>query len=153
MATMRIDEFDEDSSGLPPQSAGAARDVFILGAGFSKEVSEQMPLMNELSEAVALQLPETARIDSIPFMTADVEMAMTFLSQPQPWMTEAQQLRNRALFLEIAQAIAAEIEQRSASVRACPDWLLRFVHWLHFRRAVVITLNYDTLLESAILGI
>jgi len=78
---------------------------------------------------------------------------MTFLSQPQPWMTEAQRLRNRALFLEIAEAIAAEIEQRSASVRTCPGWLLRFVHWLHFRKAVVITLNYDTLLESAILEI
>ena len=77
---------------------------------------------------------------------------MTFLSQPQPWMSEARRLRNRAFFLEIAAAIAAEIEQRSACVRgrACPSWLLRFVHWLHFQKAVVVTLNYDTLLESAI---
>lgn len=142
--------FDALEHGSTPS---APRDVFILGAGFSKQISQQMPLLSELSQAIALRLPETASIDAIPFMTTNVEMALTFLSQPQPWMTEARRLRNRALFLEIGEAIATEIEHRSASVQACPGWLLRLVHWLHFRKAVVITLNYDTLLESAILAI
>jgi hypothetical protein len=150
---MPDNESSNEDVHLQPGLVSAGSDVFILGAGFSKQISNEMPLLKELSKAVALRLPETKAIDPIPFIEADVEMAMTFLAQPQPWKTEAQRLRNRALFLELTEAMASEIEQRSASVRACPGWLLRFVHWLHFRRAAVITLNYDTLLESAIQAI
>ena len=143
---------DSDLDVLRPEASGQATelapDVFILGAGFSKQISEQMLLLRELSAVIASRLPRDMK--AIPFMSTDVEMAMTFLARPQPWMTQAERLRNRALFLDITDAIATEIDQRSASLRVCPGWLLRFVHWLHFKRAVVITLNYDTLLESAI---
>ncbi len=128
-------------------SAGGTQDVFILGAGFSKAISEEMPVLRELSAAIASRVNQPT-----PYLAEDVELAMTFLAQPQPWMSEAQQLRNRAAFLELIEAIATEITDRSAMVlaRPIPSWLLRFAHWLHFNKAIVITLNYDTLLEAAI---
>jgi hypothetical protein len=127
-------------------------DVFILGAGFSKGVSKIMPLMSELSAAIALRLSAVIGIKEIPFLSEDVELAMTFLSQPQPWLNEAERLRNRAMFLELTEAVATAINAKTDEVLAqpIPAWLVRLVHWMHFQRAVVITLNYDTLLESAI---
>jgi hypothetical protein len=127
------------------------RDVFILGAGFSREIGKQMPTLTELSSAIMRRFPEHSEIAQVPFISKNVEMAMTFLSQPQPWMRESERLRNRALFLELTEAIASEIENGAESVRAsaCPNWLYRFVHWAHLQKAVVITLNYDTLLEDA----
>lgn len=132
-------------------SVDEPRDVFILGAGFSKAISGQMPLLRELSTAVASRVIQPNVVATTSYLMDDIELAMTFLAQPQPWMSEAQQLRNRAAFLELTEAIATEINERSAGVRSLPipDWLLRFVHWLHFRKAIVITLNYDTLLEDA----
>src|SRR5579872_3586400 len=140
---MGIDSFNEALHPSPGRGTSSlAREVFILGAGFSKQISRHMPLLKELSEAISVRVPELGKIGPVPFLRTDVEMAMTFLSQPQPWLSDAQRLRHRALFLEITRAIAAEIEEdRSATVRACPGWLLKFVHWLHFRKAVVIVLN------------
>lgn len=83
---MEIDAFNEalhPSAGR--STSDPAREVFILGAGFSKQISSHMPLLKELSEAIAVRVPELGRIGAVPFLTTDVEMAMTFLSQPQPW--------------------------------------------------------------------
>jgi hypothetical protein len=131
------------------------RDVFMFGAGFSKAIDKRMPTLPELSRAIFGRLQQHAKIAGVPFISENIEMAMTFLSQPQPWMTEAERLRNRACFLELTEAIASEIENDAKLARAssCPDWLVKFVHWLHLQKAVVITLNYDTLLEDAFVEI
>lgn len=132
----------------------AGRDVIIIGAGFSKAISNAMPLLNDLSGTAIQCLAEREASPEVPFLEgthANVELAMTYLSQRHPWLSEVDYLHNRARSLGIMQAIGHEIEQRTLDVVAgpCPPWLQRFVHWLHYRRAVVITLNYDTLLERA----
>jgi len=60
-------------------------------------------------------------------------------------------LRNKALFLDASEAIALEIEACTGDVlgHLWPEWLVRFVHYLHDHRCTVVTLNYDTLLERA----
>ena len=85
---MAIDESNKDAfHASETRAREEARDVFILGAGFSKQISRQMPLLKELSGVIASRVSEPGRIIEIPFMRTDVEMAMTFLSQPQPWTT------------------------------------------------------------------
>lgn len=132
--------------------------MFILGAGFSRAISENMPLLSELSQIVEASLgKEVEKLAFSPFFSRrgsvqpDFELAMTFLSQRHPWLTEDDYLANKSLSLKIAKAIGDTIEGRTDSIikRPCPRWLKRIVHLMHAWRSSIITLNYDTLLESA----
>ena len=123
-------------------------DVFLLGAGFSKAIHPSMPLLGELSEALRERV-------NLPYYVTDlgdnIEYWMTYLSQPQPWVSEIGNLQNKAIFLELTREIDVLLHERTQDVRArsCPDWLNRLVRWWHDNRTHVITLNYDTLIERA----
>jgi hypothetical protein len=82
----------------------ANEDVFVLGAGFSRAISAEMPLMKELSHKVAARLGKTFKKVASSFNN-EVELTMTFLAQGHPWLAEAERLRNRALFLEASAAV------------------------------------------------
>ena len=129
------------------------RDVFILGAGFSKAISRQMPTMVELGAAVRERLAGVTGFSSaIPDSLGDnIELWMTYLSQPQPWLREPEVDLHRSLGGRIRQSIAAVIEECTllASASLAPDWLRRLILAWHRREAIVITLNYDTLVEKA----
>ena len=135
----------------PSETRG--RDVFILGAGFSKAIAMQMPTMAELGAEVRERLAEVTSLSSaIPDSLGDnIELWMTYLSQPQPWLREPDIDLHRSLGGRIRQSIAAVIEDRTAQASAslAPDWLCRLILSWHRREAVVITLNYDTLVEKA----
>ena len=123
-----------------------AYEVFVLGAGFSKAISSEMPTMAELTRQVreSVSLPEG--LSSVN----DFEFLLNYLSLRHPWLTEAQYLRNRALYLEIAREISNIIRQASQSAywTAPPDFLTTLFDYWSYRRCSVITFNYDTLLES-----
>ena len=112
-----------------------------------------MPTMDELSEEVLRKLghspfpiPET-----LYQFGSDIEAWMTYLTQSQPWLREEDHLRNKALAIEIRRHIGEIIHCCTAeSMRTDPSaWLLSLIgHW-HSQRSTVITLNYDTLVESA----
>ena len=135
----------------PSETRG--RDVFILGAGFSKAIAMQMPTMVELGAKVRERLAEVPSLSSaIPDSLGDnIELWMTYLSQPQPWLREPDIYLHRSLGGRIRQSIAAVIEERTAQASAslAPDWLRRLILSWHRREAVIITLNYDTLVEKA----
>ena len=128
-------------------------DVFILGAGFSKAIATQMPTMVELGAEVRERLSADASLASaIPVSLGDnIELWMTYLSQPQPWLREPDIDLHRSLGGRIRQSIGDVIEKRtiSASASIAPDWLRRLILTWHRRQAVVVTLNYDTLVEKA----
>ena len=129
------------------------RDVFILGAGFSKAIAAQMPTMVELGAEVRERLADVPGLSSaIPDSLGDnIELWMTYLSQPQPWLREPEIDLHRSLGGRIRQSISSVIEARTtqASASPPPDWLRRLILAWHKREAVVITLNYDTLVEKA----
>ena len=135
----------------PSETRG--RDVFILGAGFSKAIAMQMPTMVELGAEVRERLAEVPSLSSaIPDSLGDnIELWMTYLSQPQPWLREPDIYLHRSLGGRIRRSIAAVIEERTtqASASLAPDWLRRLILSWHRREAVIITLNYDTLVEKA----
>ena len=107
------------------------RDVFILGAGFSKAIAMQMPTMVELGAEVRKRLAEVISLSSaIPdSLGDDIELWMTYLSQPQPWLQEPDIDLHRSLGGRIRQFIAAVIKERTAQASAslAPDWLRKLI--------------------------
>ena len=129
------------------------RDVFILGAGFSKAINSSMPTMEELSRKVI------AKLNDSPFpiheklyrLGDNIESWMTYLSQPQPWLPEEDHLRNKALATEIRRHISDIISDLTmlSMESPAPEWLPSLIEHWHLQRCTVITLNYDTLIERA----
>ena len=134
-------------------------DVFILGAGFSKAINVNMPIMKDLSEEVIGKLRSISGMEgshiSIPstlfHFGYDIERWITYLSQQQPWLSEEHHHRNVALARDIRGYIReAIVRQKSVAMQSpLPEWLNTLIRQWHTRRATVITLNYDTLIESA----
>ena len=124
-------------------------DVFLLGAGFSRAVSAQMPDLQEMSEVLRDRVKCPPRAGSL---TKNVEQLMTYLSQPHPWLAEPDNLENRAAFLRLTREIGSLLEDRTrkAVTESCPEFLQALVNYWHETQAVVITFNYDTLIERAI---
>ena len=129
------------------------RDVFILGAGFSRAIAQQMPTTVELGAEVRTRLADVAGFSSaIPDSLGDnIELWMTYLSQRQPWLREPELDLHRSLGGRVRQTIAAVIEERTelASASVAPDWLRRLILAWHRQEAVVLTSNYDVLVERA----
>lgn len=133
-------------------------DVFILGAGFSKAISDEMPITKELAKQVIGRYKYRERIDPmiLSMMEEDegqgFEKALTFLTQDKPWLPESENLRHKALYLDLANVIRGILQEimRDPMVWGTnqpPLWLEALVTFWHDSRSSVITLNYDTLIE------
>lgn len=114
-----------------------------------------MPLLQDLAEHVLQQVGPDGKIppELAAMMAENFAHALSYLEQAKPWITEANNLRHRALFLEISNAIARDLDAtvaRGAKVLCArtPEWLARLIRHWHERRCTVLTLNYDTLLET-----
>lgn len=123
--------------------------VVVLGAGFSRGISSQMPLMGDLRRSLEgeLGLPET----TFAPWGGDVEAWLAHVSIAQPWLSDVDNARNRALFLEATEALyKIIISAQNLAEHEQPTWLDRLAwQWSH-EHTVVITFNYDTLLELAL---
>jgi hypothetical protein len=129
-------------------------DVFLLGAGFSKAVSMEMPVTNELPKAVLNLYKHTAGISSEirSLIEEDFEKALTFLATEKPWLGESENLRHRALFLDLTSCVRAVFWDMSGNplvwgINKPWIWLEELLAYWHNNRSTVITLNYDTLVE------
>lgn len=142
--------------------------AWILGAGFSKAISAQhMPTMHELGLATCstiaadedlvplLSDAERAAIrgDTIPL--GDLEVWLTSLASPQPFLNESENLRRAALSSQLTEIIATEVERRRS--RACggerPQWLDDLIALWHYGTDAVLSLNYDTLVENSVVSL
>ena len=124
------------------------KEVFVIGAGFSKAISHEMPLLVDLSQEVGqhIKLPSEA-----VSLGNNLELWLSYLYQTQPWLSESENLRNRSLALDISGEVAKVIEQRTALAldSICPQWLYKLLSYWHKSKAHIISLNYDVLIESA----
>ena len=129
------------------------KDVFILGAGFSKAIHSGMPTLSDLTLEVAKRLEENERshLKALVGMEENIELWITYLSQRQPWLTEYENDYNKSLAGRMRHQIGALIEERTAQASQSepPPWLKNLIRSWHNQRATVITLNYDTLVERA----
>jgi len=124
-------------------------DIFLLGAGFSKAVSTEMPVLSELSSQIkelGIELPS-------PLSTLDdnLELWLSYLSQPHPWLRESQNLKNQAAAFDITEAVRDVLteKERQTILNECPHWLRLLTEYWNSRQSNVITFNYDTLIERA----
>jgi hypothetical protein len=149
-------------------------DAFLLGAGFSIAVaSPAMPSTDELGDRAVrmLRALHQARAgghsdicdglscDRPQLVTGGLpapnfEIWLSRLAEPQPYFYENENDHARALYREVANAVAHEV--RLSTDQACkqsvpsPDSFPALVRAWHERRCDVITLNYDTLVESLV---
>lgn len=122
----------------------------ILGSGFSRAISSLMPTLGELGDQVLEAVGRDAS-DLDPF-GGNLEQWMSYLSVDQPWLTQAQNLLNRSLFVQVADAVNESISRAETATIAepMPDWLLRLVWTWCDSRTNVFTFNYDTLVERVV---
>jgi hypothetical protein len=136
------------------------REAFVLGAGFSRAVSDAMPTLNSLGENLRKSLlaaieysgniPHAVRLQliagRIPF--DNLELWLSSLAERQPYMIGSDSLRNRALFEDITQLLVLLVADAESNVAQSPGWLRRLLRLWHRRQSTVITFNYDTIVES-----
>ena len=128
-------------------------DVFLLGAGFSKAISADMPLLSDLSTQIKERLREsgTDLPSPLPTLGDNLELWLSYLSQPHPWLGESKNLKNQAMALDITNAVRETLNEQEhlAIQKECPTWLKELTRYWHKNKSGVITLNYDTLVERA----
>ena len=128
-------------------------DIFILGAGFSKAISQEMPPMEDLGTEVLARLGEfdPRLLAKLETLGGNIEMWVSYLSQDQPWLPERDNQYNLSRARLICGIIEEVVQERTTRAVALepPDWLRSLIRAWHHRTATVITLNYDTLIERA----
>lgn len=132
------------------------QDVFVLGAGFSRAVLDRMPLLSDLTDEVRKRVGDLSGSGVSPACApagcADLESILSYLSERHPWQSEREYHLCRAAFVEASEAVVKvfqELEGYGGGAPDIPDWLVALAkEWIE-RRATVITLNYDTLVERA----
>lgn len=139
----------------PSTAAFGRRDVFVLGAGFSRAISGSMPLTDELGAAALNRLrhdlPPRLALDGLP-VGVNFEAWLSQLASDQPYLTDADNAQSQAAFLMFSQAIADILVERVLEVmrHPYPEWLLALVSSWHHSRATVITFNYDPSVECLV---
>ncbi len=134
---------------------GTEKVVIVLGAGFSKAVCSSFPLTDELGEMVRKRLaPEDkAKLPKSKFKCGRFEEWLSYLSEPQPHLTEIERLEAEALAGKIIQAIfevLSNIQNAVLKDGSAPQWFWQFLSVIHAVQADVLTLNYDNLIESGV---
>jgi hypothetical protein len=133
------------------------RPAFILGAGFSRALDASMPLLAELGVAVAEELSDHLTALDRTLAESNLEAWLTYLIDDQPFLSEYEQLRNRATLELAIAAIGAEVTGSCNSVLVeggswghRPDWVDDLAAKWARSRSALVTLNYDTLVETAL---
>lgn len=140
-----------DASGLEPVSHS---EVFVLGAGFSRAVSEGIPLVDELGN-LCLDTGDLGKDPRVPedgFRGGSFETWLSRLADDQPYLSTQENLEGRALFLRFSEAIADVLGEKVQEVlrTGWPSWLPEFRRVAHVRRSALVTFNYDPLIECAV---
>jgi hypothetical protein len=131
-------------------------DVFILGSGFSKAISNEMPIIKgaELSKEVLkrCQIKDAIPAEIQRMIEDNFESALSFLASDKPWFSESENQRHKTIYFELTEVIRRIFWRKSKdlevwNVTIPPQWLEELIAYWHKNRCAVITLNYDTLIE------
>lgn len=126
-------------------------DVFLFGAGFSKFVNSNMPLMTDLGRLIKEKYKD---LPNVPYEFSEelnAEKLLSYFSEELPWEPEELILKKKAAFIELSKFIGQIIiEKQNESKPQFPDFLEPLFTTIVRRNATLLTLNYDTILESAV---
>lgn len=122
------------------------RPVYILGAGFSKAINNSMPTLGDLGH-------DLSENNDIPYNGyPDIERWLSLHTQSLPFFKDYENAERQSHAQRTIERIANLLDRKVNSIirEECPVWLSYLVSLWAAERAIVITFNYDTLLETAI---
>jgi hypothetical protein len=130
-------------------------DVLILGAGFSRSLSPEMPLTDDLGNDVMPRVIAASGFNDLPvgFSNGNFEVWLSRIAEDQPDLTSPENLRNKYVFELCSQSLGEVLTERvtrAADAVLATEWFLDLLHVLHARRATLITFNQDVLVELAV---
>jgi hypothetical protein len=139
----------------------SGHEVLILGAGFSKAVYHTMPLTDDLGNLCRSEITDDRWASRFPvsdFNDGYFESWLSRIAENQPDLSEEENLYRRAMFVRISSAIGTILAecQQSAMGELSPAhqlWLRNFLELAHEGQATLITFNYDTLIEAAVIDL
>ncbi|WP_139344465.1 SIR2 family protein [Rathayibacter sp. VKM Ac-2630] len=126
------------------------RPVYILGAGFSRAISSEMPVTDELGREIKRRLKGEIAFNLRSGQT--FEEWLTLQMTPLPFLPAHVNARRSAGAARVISEIASILDLRSDSAANTdvPPWLLALVQVWGAEGAIIITFNYDLLLERAV---
>src|SRR5712692_8039795 len=132
----------------------SSRDCFVVGAGMARCISPHMPLLDDLREPVARVVRRRSErlLGTLERLGDNVELWMSYLAQPHPWLSDADTLYNQSIFARVSEEIASVVRRRQdlATSTPPPNWLTKLTANWHADRGLVLSLNYDMLIEKAL---
>ncbi len=139
--------------GTHDEGGSVAGDVFIIGAGFSKAISDEMFLLSELSAKVHEALGQAWRAEWGPDLEGNVELLLTHLAAAHPWEDQGERHEALSAYHQVADVMThwlAMAERAALRQSTPPDWLGKLCTYWHENACTVVTFNYDTLIEHAV---
>ncbi|MBS6474312.1 MAG: SIR2 family protein [Acetobacter sp.] len=132
--------------------------IFFLGAGFSKAIDEDYPLMEGLTQNIGIMLEKESVAkhyeEIAPLTKGNVESLLTYLATDFPWKSDVTKFSNHALYAAIIEKISEEFKRLIKEYKGInnPVWnqFSSFVK-KNWEDCNFITLNYDILLEQLLL--
>lgn len=125
--------------------------VFLIGAGFSRAISESMPLAVNLGKHLVDKLrPNLTRGE---WSTVHYENWLTRLATEQPDLSREENLANQLDFEKATREIHSHLSSLQLQIQldvSDVQWIYQFVRLCHLYRATILTLNYDTLIEQVV---
>ena len=126
-------------------------DAFLLGAGFSKAVSNTMPTMNELYESLEDLIGKTDGFtrDAYDYASGDAEALLSYyaIAGPQDDRVEVMRKRRITALIEIEiGGVISSRESKGASLGFNPLGSRLVSKW-HDDTSHVLTTNYDSIVE------
>jgi hypothetical protein len=132
--------------------------VFLLGAGFSRSIDLDMPLMGELPSLLDFKEGSSAKPFCDQTFQDDFEAWLSSLASVCPWVGAKEQRMRTDAFLEVLKAIQVGLIEPTSRIIEQYNflamdndpyhWIFRLLDYWHQNRSSVITLNYDTIVEG-----
>lgn len=141
--------------------------VFFLGAGFSKAICPDYPLLKDLTRKILENLKNDPlnlfgkgdeklsvkqHFQEIPkSLTDNIEELLTYLSSDLPWKNERQKAMNKALYIDLTDKIVEyfhSINNDTIPSNRDNHFHSKLSSYIFKNKIPCISLNYDLLLEE-----
>ena len=128
------------------------REALVLGAGFSVAASGgKLPVTADLGRrATARAKIPRSRLPAGGFDRGRFETWLSRLAEDQPHLYVAENLENRGVLVRVVEQLVAVLAEAEAEASGRPGWLFDLLTLAHHRKATLITLDYDGLVEAAV---